>query len=117
MRDRAHLYEGGDWAGPSEVFNELPAQWNLTARPAVRLRVIHRREFERLMDIHLGTSQGASRQKLNPGLKVLKAEGLMTVHFSSVIVRSGAVIRAISSRDRRERLSAPGYGQLSPVTV
>lgn len=145
----------GDWVGLSEVFTDLPAQWNVVAQSPVRVRVIRRREFERLVDMHpalakqllrtfalrfslyrlfgldhsaltlkervikmlyflsfghdkdadesapivlklsqeeLGRVVGASRQKLNPALKTLERENLLTVNFGSVTLRSRACI-------------------------
>ena len=42
----------GDWIGLSEVFTELPALWNVVAHSPVRVRVINRRDFGRLVDTH-----------------------------------------------------------------
>lgn len=145
----------GDWAGLSEVFTGMSAQWNVVAQSAVRVRVIRRRDFEKLVDTHpalakqllrifalrfslyrlfgfdhsaltlkervvkmlwflsfghdkqaddgapitlkisqeeLGKVVGASRQKLNPALKVLEKENLLTVKFGSVTLHSRASI-------------------------
>jgi CRP-like cAMP-binding protein len=146
----------GDWAGLSEVFTGLPAQWNVLAQSAIRVRVVRRRDFEKLVDTYpvlakqllrvfalrfslyrlfdfdhsalslkerlvkmlwflsfghdknadesvpivlklsqeeLGKVVGASRQKLNPALKALERERLLTVQFGSVTLRSRASIR------------------------
>jgi CRP-like cAMP-binding protein len=43
----------GDWVGLSEVFTKLPAQWNVIAHQSpLRVRVIKRRDFDRLVDAH-----------------------------------------------------------------
>ena len=146
----------GDWAGLSEVFTGMPAQWNVVAQSAVRVRAIRRRDFEKLVDAHptlakqllrifalrfslyrlfgfdhsaltlkqrvvkmlwflsfghdkeaddtspiilkisqeeLGKAVGASRQKLNPALKALERERLLTLQFGSVTLHSRALIR------------------------
>lgn len=146
----------GDWVGLSEVFTRMPAQWNVVAQSALRVRAIRRRDFEQLVDAHpvlakqllrifalrfslhrlfgfdhsaltlkervvkmlwflsfghdkeaadvspivlkisqeeLGKAVGASRQKLNPALKALEREDLLTVQFGSVTLRSRASLR------------------------
>ena len=146
----------GDWVGLSEVFTSFPAQWNVVAQSAVKLRAVRRRDFEGLVDAHpplakqllrvfasrfslyrlfgfdhsaltlkervvkmlwflsfghdkdadesmpivlklsqeeLGKVVGASRQKLNPALKALEREHLLSVQFGSVTLRSRASIR------------------------
>lgn len=146
----------GDWAGLSEVFSGLPAQWNVVAQSPLVVRVIRRRDFDQLVDAHpplakqllrlfalrftlhrlfgfdhsalslkervvkmlwflsfghdkdadddapivlrlsqeeLGKVVGASRQKLNPALKALEREKLLTVQFGSVTLGSRAAVR------------------------
>lgn len=46
----------------------------------------------KLSQEELGRAVGASRQKLNPALKSLEREGLLTVQFGSVVLRSRARI-------------------------
>lgn len=49
-RETVLTYMGcGDWVGLSEVFSELPSQWNVEAQTAVRLRVIRQQDFDRLV--------------------------------------------------------------------
>lgn len=42
----------GDWVGLSEVFTRLPAWWNVVAQSPVQVRVIRRRDFDRMVDAH-----------------------------------------------------------------
>ncbi len=42
----------GDWVGLSEMFTGLPATWDVVAKTPVSVRVIQRRDFDRLLDKH-----------------------------------------------------------------
>lgn len=47
----------GDWIGLSEVFTELPALWNVVAESPVQVRVVRRREFQKLVEAHSALAQ------------------------------------------------------------
>lgn len=47
----------GDWVGLSEVFTDLPAMWTVAAQSPLKVRVISRRDFSRLIDEHPALSR------------------------------------------------------------
>lgn len=145
----------GDWIGLSEVFNKLPAYWDVVAQTAVKVRVVDSRDFEAMVQRHsslalgvlrvfahrfsmhrlfglehrtlslkerlvktlyflslsyekeapdsapivmnltqeeLSKVVGSSRQKLNPALKELEREGLLSVRLGGVTLNNRACL-------------------------